>query len=182
MQERADNYALHTGLHDFFWLIGSLNVVKNMKLLKRMLLSSAILSTTVAGNAQRIFDPAAEAKKQFEVYRPTIEQKEQASVDGAQAYTGDLNGDGLMDCILYFVLTPMGGGNAVVGRKAAVYLNTGSAMKVDGAFPDLSFCYGINRLAKGFIYLDEYECAPPYNHKAATHRYKWQSGKLVTAR
>ena len=132
--------------------------------------------------AQKPYDPATEARKLFETYRPKLEQAEQAVVEGPSAFTGDLNGDGLTDCILYFVLTPAGGGNAVIGRKAAVYLNTGKGMKVDGAFPDLKYCFGIDKIAGGVIYVDSYACEPPYNTREGIYRYRWTAKKLVAVK
>lgn len=127
-------------------------------------------------------DPAAEALRQFNTYKPTIERKENAIVDEPTAIIGDLNGDGRRDCIIFFVMTPKGGGNAIVGRQAAVYLNTGTGMKVDGAFPDLSECYTVERIAAGQIFLDYYECAPPYMTKTGSGIYRWQTKQLIKIR
>lgn len=140
-----------------------------------------LLLTTQSVRAQA-FDPATASLKLFNAYKPTIERRENAVVDNPAAIVGDLNGDGLVDCILYFVLTPKGGGNAVIDRQAAVYLNTGNSMKVNGAFPKLNYCFGVNKIIDGLIYVDSYECAPPYNSKLGTYTYRWKNGKLVTAR
>lgn len=146
-------------------------------------LALLLAGTALPAAAQKRFDPAADALRQFNAYKPTIERTENAAVDEPRAITGDLNGDGQTDCILFFVLTPQGGGNAIIGRKAAVYLNTGTGMKPAGAFPELDECYGVNRIDRsGVIYLDTYECAPPYNTKTGTKRYRWQRGRLVALR
>ena len=148
-----------------------------MKHYKIMMLP--LLLTAASAGAQTRYDPATEAQRLFESYRPTIARTEHAVVDDPTAITGDLNGDGLTDCILYFVLTPEEGGNMIVGRKAAVYLNTGTGMKVDGAFPDLSYCFVVDKIASGVIYVNSYQCAPPYNTKKGAYRYRWAGKKLV---
>lgn len=135
----------------------------------------------VASHAQS-FDPATEALRQFNAFKPKIEASEQATVDNPQTITGDLNGDGRTDCLIFFVLTPKDGGNAIIGRQTAVYLNTGRGMKVDGAFPDLDICYVPEAISRGRIRMGSYECAPPYNTKIGTRYYRWQSKKLVQAR
>ncbi|RYD53563.1 MAG: hypothetical protein EOP52_05355 [Sphingobacteriales bacterium] len=144
---------------------------------------AGILSLLASGttNAQA-FNPATEALRQFESYKATIEAREGASVDVPKAITGDLNGDGRTDCLVFFVLTPKGGGNAIVDRQTAVYLNTGRGMKVDGAFPDLEICYVPEAISRGRIRMGSYECAPPYNTKTGTRYYRWQSRKLVPVR
>ncbi len=146
---------------------------------KAGLLIAAGILAQVTGFSQARMDPAKEALRQFEAYKPTIERKESAVVDNPKAITGDLNGDGRVDCIVFFVMTPQGGGNAIIDRQAAVYLNTGTAMKVDGAFPELRECYAVDRISGGRIYLSYYECAPPYMTKTGFGTYRWQGKKLV---
>lgn len=146
---------------------------------KAIVLTSGILASQAPAFSQTATDPARDALRQFDAYKSTIERSENAVVDNPQTFTGDLNGDGKPDCIVFFVMTPQGGGNAIVGRKAAVYLNTSTGMKVDGAFPELQHCYGIDRVANGRIYLSYYECAPPYMTKTGSGAYRWQNRKLV---
>jgi hypothetical protein len=146
------------------------------------LLLFGALSICGTADAQGGFDPRRESLRRFQAYKPTIERTEGATVDNPQAFVGDLNGDGRADCIVFFVMTPKGGGNAIVGRKAAVYMNTGSGMKVDGAFPDMQECYAVDRVSGGRIYLSYYECAPPYMTKTGSGVYTWSSGKLLKAR
>ncbi len=146
---------------------------------KFLLILAFALSGSYPGWSQTTYNPADASKKLFEQYKPVIERKEQAVVDEPKAITGDLNGDGLADCILYFVLTPKDGGNMIVDRQAAVYLNTGHGMKVAGAFPDLG-CYVVDRVAGGIIYVSMYECAPPYSTKTGSRRYRWNGGKLTS--
>jgi hypothetical protein len=156
--------------------------IQQLPLMKTLLLSLSAFLIAPSCFAQQSYDPATEAQKLFEAYRPTVERSEQGIVDGPSAITGDLNGDGLTDCILYFVLTPQGGGNAIIGRKAAVYLNTGRGMKVDGAFPDLKYCFGIDKIAGGVIYVDSYACEPPYNTRKGSYRYHWIAKKLAAVK
>ena len=150
--------------------------------MKKLLLGFGTLFLFSTAVAQQSYNPAAAATALFQAYQSTIEQKERALVQPPTAVTGDLNGDGLEDCILYFVLTPKEGGNAIVGRQAAVYLNTGRGMKVDGAFPKLKYCFVVDRIAGGTVYVDRYECAPPYNTRIGTYRYHWVAQKLVAVK
>jgi len=149
-----------------------------MRANKTCLLFFGALLFFAGANAQRSFDPKRESLRQFNAYKPTIERTENAVADNPQAFVGDLNGDGRADCIVFFVMTPKGGGNAIIDRKAAVYINTGSSMKVDGAFPDLQECYAVDRIAGGRIYMSYYECAPPYMTRTGSGVYAWSSGKL----
>ena len=73
--------------------------------------------------------------------------------------TGDINNDSLPDCIIYFVMTSKSGGNAIIGREAAIYINTGKKMKVVGAFPGLGFCYVVERISQQVIYMKEYNAS-----------------------
>jgi len=55
-------------------------------------------------------------------------------VDEPKAITGDLNGDGKDDCIIFFVMTSKDRGNAIVWSDAAIYINKRDKMKVTGSF------------------------------------------------
>lgn len=149
---------------------------------KIAVLCTALFLTATTGFAQSGSSPAADALRQFNAYKPVIERTQKARVDEPHPITGDINGDGLADCIVFFVLTPLTGGNAIIGRQAAVYLNTGKGVKVAGQFPELDFCYSVNKIVSGVIYLDDYRCAPPYNEQIGTRKYRWQSGKLIAVR
>jgi hypothetical protein len=150
--------------------------------LKTHVVSGGLLMLGIATHAQAQSDPAGESLRQFSAYKSTIERTENAVVDNPTAITGDLNGDGRADCIVFFVMTPKGGGNAIIGRKAAVYLNTARGMKVDGAFPELRQCYAVDRISAGKIFLSYYECAPPYMTKTGAGIYRWQNRKLIASK
>lgn len=128
--------------------------------------------------SQPAYTPAGRSLELFRQYQPVIEKTNEAIVQEPLAVTGDINGDSLEDCIVFFVLTPRTGGNIVVDRQAAVYLNTGSTMKVAGAFPDLHYCYVVDRIAGQLIYIKEYRCRPPYDEYVAEHRLAWRKGKI----
>jgi len=126
---------------------------------------------------QQTFSPTKEALKLFNSYKPTIEKSNDAIVDEPHAITGDLNGDGKEDCIISFVMTPKSGGNIIVGRDAAIYINKGNRMKVIGSF-NLDICYKVEKIANLIIYVNEYECSPPYNTFIETRKYKLTGAKL----
>lgn len=144
--------------------------------MKTIIFLCFLLAATAVG-AQTV-EPEAEAQRLFEKYRPTIEKKNGAVVQPPTAVTGDINGDGLKDCLLHFVLTPKEGGNLIVDSQTAVYLNTGTGMKVAGAFPRVNFCYVPQRIEKGIIYADEYVCAPPYNEKKGVRKFRYVNNKI----
>src|SRR5262249_6237624 len=105
-----------------------------------LILISSLFGITV--NSQKPFSPENEALKLFNAYKPTIEKTNNAIVDTPKTITGDLNGDGKVDCIIFFVMTSKDGGNAIVGEDAAIYINQGNKMKVIGSF-NLDICYGV---------------------------------------
>lgn len=148
---------------------------------KKFLLPLIVLcAVPVFVKAQTKFDPVAAAKKMFEVERSKIEKAEKVLVNDPVEIVGDLNGDGLKDCLLSYVLTARDGGNAVVGHKTAVYINTGKKMMADGNFPPLKFCYTVDKISGGIIRLKEYTCAPPYNdYTGNVYRYRWLKKTLV---
>ena len=129
-------------------------------------------------DAQQTLSPGKESLRLFNKYVPVIEQKNDAIVDDPQVITGDINGDGKPDCIVFFVLTPKEGGNAITGEGAAVYINTGAGMKVAGAFPDVKFCYHIDRISNEIIYVKEYECAPPYSTTIRERKFIYKNKRF----
>jgi len=128
-------------------------------------------------SAQKNFSPAKEALRLFNAYKPTIEKSNDAIVDEPNIVTGDLNGDGKMDCIISFVMTSKDGGNAIIGQDAAIYINKVNEMKVVGNF-NLKICYSVEKIKNKIIYVNEYECAPPYNHFVRMRKYMLKGNKL----
>jgi hypothetical protein len=116
----------------------------------------------VIPTAQKTLSPAQEALKLFNTYKATIERTNDAIIDEPIPIPGDLNGDGREDCIIFFVMTSRSGGNAIVGRDAAIYINKGNKVKVIGSF-NLKICYTIEKIVSAIIYVNQYECSPPYN-------------------
>lgn len=135
------------------------------------------MAWSVSGAAQN-FSPSKEALRLFLKYKPTIERTNHAVVDEPVIVPGDINGDSLQDCIIFFIMTPADGGNAIIGRQAAIYINTGKKMKVTGAFPSLGFCYVVDRIFHQVIYVKEYKCRPPYNEYVKEHRFVYQDGSV----
>jgi hypothetical protein len=128
--------------------------------------------------AQKTFSPAKEALKLFNAYKPTIEKNNDAIVDKPNVVTGDLNGDGKIDCIIWFVMTSKEGGNAIIGQDAAIYINKGTEMKVIGNF-NLDICYSVEKIKNQTIYIKEHECAPPYDNFIRTKKYRLKERKLI---
>jgi hypothetical protein len=124
------------------------------------------------------FSPAREALKLFNAYKPTIEKTNNAIVDEPKLITGDLNGDGRIDCVIFFVMTSKDGGNALVGQDAAIYINKGANMKVIGSF-NLDICYSVEKIKNKIIYVNEYECAPPYDTFMRKRKYMLKGNKLT---
>lgn len=127
---------------------------------------------------QHKFSPGKEALILFNKYKPVIERKNNAIVDNPAAIVGDINGDGKDDCIISFVMTSKDGGNAIIGHEAAIYLNTGTSMKVTGAFPKIDFCYALDHIKDQVIYAKEYECKPPYNTVLRERKFAYEGGKI----
>jgi hypothetical protein len=92
--------------------------------------------------------------------------------------TGDLNGDKRIDCIIFFVMTPKDGGNVIIGRDAAIYINQGNKRKVIGNF-NLDICYAVEKIKDKIIYVNEYECAPPYDIFAKKRKYLLSGNKVA---
>ena len=115
----------------------------------------------------------------FNKYKATIEKTNGGIVDEPKVITGDINGDNLEDCIIYFVMTPKEGGNLIIDEEAAIYLNTGKNMKVVGAFPKFDFCYSVDRIRNHIIYLKEYKCEPPYNEIIGERQVEYNKGTVM---
>ena len=128
--------------------------------------------------AQKNFFPKAESLKLFNKYAPVIEKEYKGILDEPNIIVGDINGDGLYDCIIDFVLTPKEGGNIIVAHGAAIYINTGLEMKVVGAFPEGNFCYNIDYIRDQVIYVKEHECAPPYSKIIKQRKFRYLNGKV----
>ena len=128
-------------------------------------------------SGQQSFSPGKEALKLFTAYKPAIEQTNNAIVDDPKQVLGDLNGDGKTDCIIFFVMTSKHGGNALVGQDAAIYINKGTTMKVIGSF-NLDICYSVENIRNKIIYVNEYECAPPYSTFLRKRKYVLKGNKL----
>ena len=139
-----------------------------------------IISGLSAGivSGQESFSPAKEALKLFNAYKPTIEKTNEAIVDKPKQILGDLDGDGKIDCIIFFVMTSKNGGNAIIGQDAAIYINKGTGMKVVGNF-NLDICYSIEKIKNRIIYVNEYECAPPYDTFVRKRKYMLVKNKLI---
>ncbi|HWK02433.1 MAG TPA: hypothetical protein VNS58_02300 [Puia sp.] len=127
---------------------------------------------------QKTFSPAKEALKLFNSYKPSIEKHNNAIVDDPVVIEGDINGDNQSDCIISFIMTSKSGGNAYVGHECAIYLNTGTGMKVVGAFPKFYFCYSLEQIKDQVIYGREYECQPPYNKILRQRRFIYEQGRI----
>ncbi len=137
----------------------------------------SVLSATIV-LAQQFFSPAKEALKLFNSYKPTIEKSNDAIVDEPKQILGDINGDGKIDCIIFFVMTPKDGGNAIIGQDAAIYINKGTGMKVVGSF-NLDICYSVEKIKNQIIYVNEYKCAPPYDSFVRIRKYLLRGNKLA---
>ncbi len=129
-------------------------------------------------HAQQKFSPKKEALILFNKYRPVIERKNNAVVQNPIAIAGDINGDGKEDCIISFVMTSKDGGNAIIGHESAIYLNTGTSVKVAGAFPQFNFCYTLDHIKDQVIFGKEYECMPPYNTVLGERKFAYAGGKI----
>jgi hypothetical protein len=137
-----------------------------------------LIAFSTAGLTQERFSPGAAALKLFNKYKPVIERKNNAIVDEPVVIEGDINSDGKNDCIISFVMTAQNGGRAIIGHGSAIYLNTGTGVKVVGAFPDFPFCYTLDHIRDQVIFGKEYECAPPYNNILRDRKFKYVGGKI----
>lgn len=147
--------------------------------MQKLLLATLVLSLPLAGAPQANYDPAKESLKLFNKYKPRIEKTNNAIVDEPKVFVSDLNGDGLPDCVVAFVMTSKNGGNIMVGSENVIYLNTGKGMKVAGSFPHFKYCYFIDSIKGGIIYTQHYVCAPPYNQIIGKGKLAYKKGKIV---
>ncbi|OQP59430.1 hypothetical protein A3860_37885 [Niastella vici] len=137
-----------------------------------------VITIPAVVQAQHHFSAKTEALKLFNKYKPVIEKKNNAVVDNPIAIVGDINGDGKEDCIVSFVMTSKNGGNAIVGHESAIYLNSGTRMKVTGAFPAFNFCYTLDHIQDQVIFGKEYECAPPYKNILRERKFAYVNAKI----
>ena len=138
-----------------------------------------MVAMPVMARAQQNFSPKEESLKLFNKYKPVIEKRYDAIVNASDPVSGDINGDGKEDCIISFLMYAKDGGNAHTGSGSAIYLNTGTGMKVVGAFPECPFCYYLDHIQDLVIYGKEYECAPPYNKIIRDRKFKYVAGKII---
>jgi hypothetical protein len=80
-------------------------------------------------------------QQMFQAFRPRIEQNLRPGVrlSEIEIHTGDLNGDGLDDAVVSFAQVSRKNPQLVLKREAALYLRTGTRMRVSGAWPE-TFC------------------------------------------
>ena len=85
-------------------------------------------------------DPKKIAEGKFLNYSHKIEESKGAVIANSEVFVGDLNYDDLDDAVVWFALTPEGGGNMLIGEGMSVYLNVGNDMEVISGFePDYMF-------------------------------------------
>lgn len=125
------------------------------------------------------FIPRRNAVELFNKYKLVIEWKKEVIVDNPTPIFGDINGDGKEDCIISYVMLSKNGGNAIVGKDAVIYLNTGKAMKMTGSFPSFNFCYTLHHIKNQVIYATEYECQPPYNTIVRERKFRYVEGEIT---
>jgi len=138
-----------------------------------------IIAMPCWGLARQSFSPKEESLKLFNKYKPVIEKRHEAIVEPSDPISGDINGDGKEDCIISFIMYSQHGGNAHIGAGSAIYLNTGTGMKVVGAFPEFRYCYYLNNIRDQIIFGKEYECAPPYMKILRDRKFKYVAGKII---
>lgn len=98
------------------------------------------------------------AEKQFEAYLPKILDDHDAAIDVQEAFAGDFTGDGINDVLIYFSLSPRGGGNALVGQGLTLYKNSGNTVKVIAGYePD--YLFEFNKIENGKIHVTKLEYA-----------------------
>ena len=141
-----------------------------------------IIAIPYMGMAQQHFSPKSASLKLFNKYKPVIERKKEAIVDLMDPVTGDINGDGKEDCIVSFIMYSKDGGNAHIGDGFAIYLNTGTGMKVVGEFSEFNFCFYLDHIRDQIIFAKEYECAPPYNKIIRDRKFTYVNGKIKEVR
>ena len=94
-------------------------------------------------------------------------------IGSSEAFIGDLNADGKKDAVVFYVLSPKEGGNALMGQGAVVYINNGSSLKELTVFkPD--FTFHIKEIANNKIHIIKSEYAKKDNPgwpSIETHKY-----------
>lgn len=128
------------------------------------------------------FNPKEEALRQFDLYSPKIRESKGAEIGNSEAFLGDLNNDGFQDVAIYFVLTPQGGGNALVGQGMAVYFNKGDKMKVVAGF-EPEYIFTVEGIEKGKIHIKKLEYADNDDigrPSIETHKYLIVNGNRLT--
>jgi len=142
------------------------------------IISLALIVSPTLTHAQTSFSPAQKALAHFNKYKHIIEKKNRSIVENPKIAVGDIDGDGKDDCIISFIMTSKDGGNAIIGTGAAIYLNTGTDMKVVGAFPHFKFCFYPDHIRNQVIYAKEYECSPPYMHIIRERKFIYKEGEI----
>lgn len=85
-------------------------------------------------------NPKKIAERKFLNYAHKIEESKGAVIANSEVFVGDINYDDLDDAVVWFALTPAGGGNMLIGEGMSVYINVGNDMKVISGFePDYMF-------------------------------------------
>ncbi len=128
------------------------------------------------------FNPSEEALRQFDLYSSKIEESKGAEIANSQAFVGDLNNDSFQDVAIYFVLTPQGGGNALMGQGIAVYFNKGNKMKVVAGF-EPEYIFTVEGIEKGKIHIKKLEYADNDDigrPSIETHKYLIVNGNRLT--
>jgi len=119
-----------------------------------------------------------QALELFDKYAPKIENSNEAVIAYRRAILGDLNNDDLTDAIVEFGMAAKGG-NSVLFKHAAIYLNVNGSLKVVGGF-EPAYCIQIESIKNGIVSVLELEaCALPWPKTIALHYYKLEQNKLV---
>ena len=148
-----------------------------MSLYRRSIFLVVLLFAVANGFAQKR-DRDTEVMALFNKYKQVIEEKNNAIVDNPTPVYGDINGDGKEDCIISYIMTSKGGGNAIIGHDVVIYINTDTAIKMTGNFPSFKFCYNLEYIKDQVIYAKEYECKPPYNSVSRERKFRYVNGKI----
>ncbi|MCX2678735.1 hypothetical protein OOZ15_02165 [Galbibacter sp. EGI 63066] len=136
-----------------------------------LLISSILIATACNENSKKeksekisqrtstqTIDVKKETQKLFDSYAPEIEKSNGYVIDNSKLLIGDLNDDGHEDALVFFVLTPVGGGNMIMGTQMAVYLNRGDKMEVVAGYDPQKIFKPIE-IMNNEIHLIEYEYA-----------------------
>ncbi len=149
--------------------------------MNKLILSIAVVASGVA-SAKGFQKPGDMALALFNAYVPKIEKTNPGQiVDGVQAVSGDIDGDGLDDAIVSFVLLEKAGGNAVVGGGKAIYLQKHGGMKVVGQFPEEPCGMRVDKIIDGKIKVQGFECMAPYMKLEWEQDWVFKNGKVRPA-